>query len=95
MPLGLQGLLHSFKIEAHKSAELFYRNLALAVGPVDGLHAHFRTTANSGAVNHDLFIGSPLMLCALRTGPTIQRRALVVKEPCRGHEGTGGDTKGQ
>jgi hypothetical protein len=35
------------------------------------------------------------MLCALCTVPTIPRYASVVKEPCRGHEGTGGDNKGK
>ncbi|SLM45443.1 hypothetical protein NSND_62876 [Nitrospira sp. ND1] len=34
-------------------------------------------------------------MSALRMVPTIPIRSSVMKEPCRGHEGTGGVSKGQ
>ncbi len=96
MPIRLQRFLHPFQVEADESAESIHRNLALAVGPADRFHTHAQFGGQLIGGDPEPSHGfSSLTVMSPRTVLTIAMRAVMMKDPWRGHEGTGGDTGGQ
>ena len=96
MPIRLQRFLHAFQIKADKPAESGDRNLAPAVNAADELHTHSQFGGQLFGVDPEPSPGfSSLTMRSLRTMLIIARRGVMLKDPWRGHEGTGGDTGGQ
>jgi hypothetical protein len=95
MPVGPESLFHPFQVETDKSAESFHGNLPFAISSANRFHTHFEFGGQFVGGDPQLSHGiSSLTLMSRRTALTILMGTVMVKDPSRGHEWTGGDTGG-